>query len=309
MQKPTSQLHRAASITTRPATDRGLRRPRGFATSRQIRPASPALRKTSRTGRKPELGKFALWRWFARNTTVRRFLPQTARYSPAALQRMLQAHGAVFVKPSAGSRGRGVIKVWQAEGRYWVHHTVQQPRSFRRWPDLVRWLARVQGGRLHIVQQAVDVVRLHGRPVDFRVLVQRDQPGGPWLYTGTVAKVAGAGSVVTNIALSRGRVCDPQWVLQQGLGWSRKRAQQCLQRMVRLAMTAARHFDGYQLYRELGFDMAVDRQGRVWLLEENTAPSHALMKKLRSQPELARRMELRWRHYQRALRRNSLKKG
>ncbi|MCL6594368.1 MAG: YheC/YheD family protein, partial [Alicyclobacillus sp.] len=162
MRTQSTQPRRTSSLTARLSTVPGQRLQRRSAASRQAR---PALRTACRRGRKPELGKYALWRWFARHNQIRRFLPQTERYSPAALQRLLHAYGAVFVKPSAGSRGRGVMKVWRAQGRYWVHHTVRRPRTFWNGSELVRWLARVQGGRRHIVQQAIDVVRLHGRPV------------------------------------------------------------------------------------------------------------------------------------------------
>ncbi|MCL6516400.1 YheC/YheD family protein [Alicyclobacillus sp.] len=252
--------------------------------------------------RKPELGKYLLYRWFSKHPDIRRHLPATARYTPAVLRAYLKMYKTVFVKPSGGSRGHGILKVWRDGDRVYVQHTVHPAKSFSSVDDAVRHVERLREAKAYVVQQGLHLLRVDGRPVDIRVLVQRDRPGGPWLYTGMVAKVAGAGSVVTNVALSRGRVIAVEEALRRGLGWGPKRIRACVARLRELALTAARHFDGYQPYRELGFDIGIDRAGRIWLIEENTAPSHPLMKKLRSHPEIGRLMDRRWRSYQQALR-------
>ncbi|GGJ14064.1 hypothetical protein GCM10010885_24270 [Alicyclobacillus cellulosilyticus] len=208
----------------------------------------------------------------------------------------------MFVKPSGGSRGRGIIKVWRAGGHVWVKHTIHPARSFTCEDEAVRHVERLQENGAYMVQQGISLIRIGGRPVDIRVMVQRTRPCGPWLYSGMVAKVAGPGSVVTNVALSHGRVMEVKQALRTVFG--PRRAETCVREMKRLALTAARHFDTYQPYRELGFDIGIDRSGRVWLIEENTGPSHHLMKQLRSNPGLGRLIEHRWSQYQRALRSN-----
>ncbi|GMA59885.1 hypothetical protein GCM10025859_03250 [Alicyclobacillus fastidiosus] len=78
----------------------------------------------------------------------------------------------------------------------------------------------------------------------------------------------------------------------------------CAGRAHRLGHEWARHFDSYQLYRELGFDVAIDHAGSIWLIEQNTAPSHALFARNKQNLAPYRRIQYRWGVFQRALKAN-----
>lgn len=135
-------------------------------------------------------------------------------------------------------------------------------------------------------------------------MMQREKPGVAWRYSGMLAKIAGGGSVVTNTALSRGRVMDVDKALIAALNWNRVRAERTVKRLERLGHEWARHFDSYQLYRELGFDVAIDHAGSIWLIEQNTAPSHALFARNKQNLAPYRRIQYRWGVFQRALKAN-----
>ncbi|MCL6452534.1 MAG: YheC/YheD family protein [Alicyclobacillus sp.] len=252
--------------------------------------------------RKPELGKYALWRLFAGDPKIRRLLPDTRRFSRSNLAEMLRRYGMVYVKPSGGSRGVGIMKVWRVERQVYVKHTIRATRSFDQLDAAVAYVDRHRGGRPYIVQQGVDLARVGGRPFDIRVMMQRTRPGGPWRYSGMVAKLAGAGSVVTNVALSHGTVLEVPVALRRAFGWNRERVAETVAALEQLGHRAARRMDAYQPYRELGLDVAVDRRGRLWLLEENTGPSHRLFRKLTSNLSMFRRIEFRYGQYARAVR-------
>ncbi|TDY51025.1 YheC/D-like protein [Alicyclobacillus sacchari] len=254
--------------------------------------------------RKPELGKWLLYRFFARNASARKHLPTTRKYSKKSLASMLQAYGAVYLKPAAGSRGRGVMKVWNdRQGRVIVQHTVRRPIAFATLDKANVHIRRSQGGNVYIVQQAVRLLQVKGRPMDVRVMMQRDRPGGKWLYSGMVAKIAGPSSIVTNVALSHGTVMSVDRALRQA-GWTKEQIARTKSRLVQLAHAWAKHFDTYQPYRELGFDVAIDVEGGIWLLEENTGPSHRLFAKNIDGLADYRRIQYRWGRYEQARRRN-----
>ncbi|SDW00649.1 YheC/D like ATP-grasp [Alicyclobacillus hesperidum] len=255
--------------------------------------------------RKPELGKWLLYRFFARHMSARKHLPTTRKYNEKALAAMLQAYGAVYIKPAAGSRGRGVMKVWKRQSRVIVQHTVHKPIAFNTLGEACTYIKRLQGDQVYIVQQAIHLLHVEGRPMDVRVMMQRERPGGKWLYSGMVAKVAGPHSIVTNVALSRGAVMSVDRALRQA-GWTTERTEHMKSRLIELAHEWAKHFDTYQPYRELGFDIAIDTRGRIWLLEENTGPSHRLFAKSIDGRADYRRIQNRWRRYERARRSSSL---
>lgn len=251
--------------------------------------------------RKPELGKYLLYLHFSKDSVIRKYLPPTSRYSAKALETYLGRYGTVYVKPSGGSRGHGILKVWRRDGDIWVQHTTRLARRFSSIQAATLHIDSMRGGKAYIVQKGITLARVNGRPFDIRVMMQKDVPGGIWQYSGMVAKVAGQGSVVTNVALSHGRVMEVEEALRRALGFTAARARQCMADMVALSHRAAKHFDRYQPYREIGFDVAVDTRGRIWLIEQNTAPSHPLFAKLKSNLALHRRIQFRWGRYQRAL--------
>lgn len=255
--------------------------------------------------RKPELGKYLLWSLFAKNQTVRSYLPDTRRFSKDSFRTLLERVGMVYVKPSGGSRGMGVIKVWRSGGRVYVKHTVRKTKSFGSVTDAFLYLDKQRSGKAYIVQRGIQLAKVNGRPFDIRVMMQRTTPGGEWSYSGMLAKVAGPSSVVTNVALSKGYVLEVRDALKKSLGWSASKADRHIEEMKRLGKIAAKHFDSYQRYRELGFDMAVDQRGKIWMIEQNTAPSHPLFHHLSQNLSMYRRIEYRYGQYSRAIRAHS----
>ncbi|WDL96237.1 YheC/YheD family protein [Alicyclobacillus sp. ALC3] len=251
--------------------------------------------------RKPELGKYLLYLHFAKDAKIRKYLPETSRYSVNTLKNYMNRFTSVYVKPSGGSRGQGVLKVWKSDRAVFVQHTNRPPRKFPGVDAAARFVDRQRAGRAYVVQHGIALARVQGSPFDIRVMMQKEVPGGKWLYSGMAAKVAGKGSVVTNVALSHGRVIPVAVALRQSFGWSEERIKRCIDEMVSLGLRVARHFDTYQPYREIGLDVAVDTSGRVWLIEENTAPSHPLFKKMTDDLVPYRRIQYRWGRYQRGL--------
>lgn len=114
------------------------------------------------------------------------------------------------------------------------------------------------------------------------------------------AKIAGGQSVVTNTALSRGRVIDVEKALKQSLGWDKSRIQRTVSKLQKLGLAWAKHFDSYQNYRELGFDVAIDKAGHIWLIEQNTAPSHRLFAHNKDNQKPYQRIQYRWGQFERA---------
>lgn len=250
--------------------------------------------------RKPEMGKYLLWQFFHRNAYVRKHLPATKRYSAPTFKEFINRYGVIYIKPVAGSRGRGVLKAWKKGGRVAVQLTTNVPKWFATPDAAIRYIDTQRQRRAYIVQQGIQLARISGRPFDIRVMMQREKPGGKWLYSGMLAKIAGKGSVVTNVALSKGTVMEVKQALKQSLHWNERKASDCVQALIRLSHNAARHFDSYLLYRELGFDIAIDTSGRIWMIEENTGPSHALFAHLKSNLSMYRTIQARWGAYRRA---------
>lgn len=252
--------------------------------------------------RKPELGKYLLWHHFSKHAELRPYLPKTQRLTKESFLEFLQKYRMIYVKPSGGSRGMGIYKVWHRGKSVVAKKTIFSEGTMATPLDAWKFIEKHREGKPYIVQQGLRLAKINGRPFDIRVMVQRTSPSADWQYSGMVAKVAGKSSVVTNVALSQGTVMEVAPALTQSFGWKKAMVSRKVDKMKRIALIAAKHFDTYQKYRELGFDMAIDTSGNIWVIEENTAPSHALFKKLSSNLSMYRTIEYRYGQYSQSLR-------
>jgi hypothetical protein len=232
--------------------------------------------------RRPELGKWLLHQLFASEPGLVRFLPETRRYSPAVLRDMLERRKSVYLKPVAGARGRLVTRVWKEGGIYRLQTENRFPAKYEDLPALLAKMETLVARRVWIVQQDVGLKRIGGRPFDVRVMLQKT-PGGGWECTGMCAKVAGPHSAVTNYARSRGTVMTVPEALSAAGPCPTMFRERVGSELRELGLRVARRLDTYQAYVEVGVDAGIDEDWRVWLLEANTGPSHALFRHLKDQ--------------------------
>jgi len=207
-------------------------------------------------------------------------LPETDDMTPSAFWELLGKHGVVIVKPNEGRRGQGVIKVTRLEnGGYELHHENQiQTVSSR---ELVTaYLLEKMGFQRYLVQQRIPLVEIDGRMIDFRVIVQRKQTTDPWEVTAKVVKHAGDGYIVSNIARSGGNILFVEDAVEKSslkqFGVETLSAE--IDRVVILA--SERMCDYFPDHRIYGYDIGVDSNGHVWIIEVNRWPMMSHFRKL-----------------------------
>ncbi|MTV50660.1 YheC/YheD family protein [Heliobacillus mobilis] len=228
---------------------------------------------------RPELGKWSLWRLFAADSSIRPHLPPTRKFSMTSLKRFLESYGMVYLKPSAGYGGQGIIKVWQTEKGYSYVRVKGETHRRASFTDLYNSLKRYCfTGNGYIVQKAIDLAHVDGRPFDIRLMMMRQK--GAWRYIGALAKVAGENSIVTNYLRSKGQILDIEAALQRSELFDTETVAQIMRDMIRLGYKVCRRFDKYKTYWQIGLDLGVDKRGKVWVIEENTGPAHFLFRKL-----------------------------
>ncbi len=170
------------------------------------------------------------------------------------------------------------MKVWKQGGRIFYVKEKGMPVSVDSAVALHRKLNI--GNKLYMVQQGIDLATINGRPYDIRQMMMRDQ-FKRWKSIGMIAKVAGPRSVITNVARGKGYVLPIDKALKQSLGLSEAAAEKKKNEMIRLASLCTRIYNKIRYDWQIGYDIAVDRRGKVWLIETNpTVPSHALFRKM-----------------------------
>ncbi|BCJ86738.1 YheC/YheD family protein [Effusibacillus dendaii] len=241
--------------------------------------------------RKPEMGKWGLYKFFKADTAVSRYLPPTAVLNCSTLQSFLSNHSAVYIKPANGSTGRGVIKVWKHNGRYAYVKEKGTQLQFSDLDSLYRKLRAEQAvtKAIYIIQRAIPLAQIKGRPFDVRLMMMRNE-SGHWEYVGMAAKVAGPKSIITNVVRSKGYILSVDDALKQSLGLSSTEIDNIKRQMIHLGYKTCHRFDSYKRYWQIGLDLAVDQNRKVWIIEQNTGPAHFLFAKLKN-PTAFRRIK------------------
>lgn len=242
------------------------------------------------------MAKYHYYRVFRQDPVLRRHMTDTAVCTRRTLEDYLDTYRAVYVKPDVGGRGEGVVHAWRAaDGR--IHYVVEKGRPLACLSAGELWdRLGLAGKKRHVVQRALRLATYRGSKYDIRLMMVRDARRR-WQYCGMLAKTAGPASIVTNIARGKGKVVPAEQALTDSHG---PRGLRLKEEMIRLARRCNRMFDRIRYEWQMGYDFAVDTDGKVWLIEANPGnPSHALFARLPDQT-LYRRIKQAVRAYRKA---------
>jgi hypothetical protein len=223
------------------------------------------------------LNKTEVFRALKKDPSLHSFLPESHLCKNVlAVKNMCQKYKTVFIKPTSGSLGKGIIRVTRRPDQT---YTVEMMTAggLRRVTchtsaKVYSLIASKLKARPHQIQQGLPLISIGPRTVDFRALVQKDR-SGQWAVTSIVARIAGNQTFISNLArggtISTVTAAVARSNLRRGArkGISSKLKQAALNIANGLDQQINRHFG------ELGIDLGVDRTGKVWLLEVNSKPS------------------------------------
>ncbi|GGG70200.1 hypothetical protein GCM10010918_26860 [Paenibacillus radicis (ex Gao et al. 2016)] len=132
---------------------------------------------------------------------------------------------------------------------------------------VLKWLRKKNRGHGYIVQRRLQLAQIGHKPFDMRIMTQRKKgSASTWSVTGSYAKVAAKGYLVTNVT-SR-----PLPVLK-ALKLARIGDRSLLVKTERIALLAAKRLgEHYPKLRQVGFDIGIDKKRRIWIIEGNYKP-------------------------------------
>ena len=203
-------------------------------------------------------------------TPMKRYIPETAVYTMKSLEDMLSRHKMVYVKPDTGTHGKGVMRVKiRNDGSYELRERI----STHTFYTIERLHADIQdraGKRKYLVQQGIHMVTHKGRKFDFRVLVQKNL-NNKWEAMAILGRKAAANKVVTNVS-NGGKMESLTTLMNPHLSESSIR--QLRVEMNQMGLSVGKHLShSYSGLKELGLDIAIDKNMRPWILEVNTRPA------------------------------------
>lgn len=198
------------------------------------------------------------------SVTLRKYLPESTKYSRSKLEAAMRKFSSLFIKPTNSSVGEGIIKMSMQENGSWKLYGINRKPKIVSYKQAVPLIEKKVRKQTYMIQEAIPLATHQGRPYDLRISVQRGG-SGQWQITGIVGKVAASGRHITNVAKG-GKVkrCEE---LFTSSGFDSTRI---IQELHQVSLAIAQ-FIGVRLphMADLGLDVGVDRNGNIKLIEVN----------------------------------------
>jgi hypothetical protein len=191
------------------------------------------------------------------------------------LEYFVEADRLTFIKPRNGNKGNRIITINREDRGLRVTYYDQGRRRERRASSLREVLALVstitRGTRKYVIQHGVETMRHGASTFDIRVTMVHDGESWRCLHE---ARISPPGSDVSNVSQG-GDIAITEALLFEIFG--AEASSELLHDLVDESFGLAVHLE--QLHpgdiNEVAFDFAVDREGRLRLLEVNTKPGLA----------------------------------
>lgn len=217
--------------------------------------------------------KWEMYKWLSHEPQLNSHLPKTMIYhTPQDLETLLSFYNEIFVKPVHGSLGNRIYKVTKNEenGLKLEYHYAGVPHEmiFSNVHDLGAFLKRQFKGKKVILQQSLDLISYHGKKIDFRIVMVKNQSGN-WEDLCMVAKYGQQGSIVTNM-FAGGTAEVGEITLKKIFDISEKEVFRFRKEISRTVHEAALCLEEYGVHcGNLGIDIGIDTSRKVWIIEIN----------------------------------------
>ncbi|HHW39279.1 MAG TPA: YheC/YheD family protein [Bacillales bacterium] len=204
------------------------------------------------------------------------YLPDTKLLNGRrTLEEMINMHNLLFLKPVHGSQGKNIFKVEPKEDRLLLDYSTFSGEIEKEFPTIQLLYEAIQPRlqkQRYIIQQGISLLAYEeNRLLDFRLLCHRHSET-EWGVTSSIARVSSKNEFVSN--LSRG---GELFKIDKALvdHFDKKMIVQISQLLKEIAIEAALIIDNQAdgIYGELGIDLALDKDGKPWIIEINTKPS------------------------------------
>lgn len=230
----------------------------------------------------PLKGKWQLAQLIA-HSPLTRYFPRTERYEkPQDALAFLKKYNTLVAKPSGGSHGRGVVAIFRKteNGPCTVigRGKGNEPLShkFADTKQALAWLHQFIGESRYILQPYLQLRTPNHLPFDIRVLMQKDGRQ-TWQMTGMAVRTGTPYSLTSN--LHGGGKAEKITPFLERLSFDQQTTER-IETDIRTLCEQLPLLIERQHGRlcELGIDIGIDLQARVWLLEVNSKPGRQVFR-------------------------------
>ena len=225
-------------------------------------------------------GKWTKHKLMSKDKRLFSFLPETQYLNRNSLNIMLDKYNKVMIKPTFGYQGIGILQIASLNNEDLEVHIENRKIIINGREKLYDYLKENHFKRKksrHIIQQKIHLATINNNPFDIRVMVQRKEISSEWVITGKLAKVAANNFVITNAAkalLSVEKAIEKSTLNNEQL-------KEIIVELEQVSLLIAQQLaKSYTEKCVFGFDLGIDQEGKVWIIEANLTPAVSMFKSL-----------------------------
>lgn len=233
-----------------------------------------------------KLSKLETFASLKKNPKLTSILPSTIPYNNISdLETALNKYSSIYLKPNSLSKGQGIFRVRKLPNtEYSVEYrTVEENHKFSltNLSDLENVMTPFsEKGGGYLIQQEIIKAPFEGADFDLRVLFQKDWQG-VWQASGIAGRISSPGSIITS-PRSGGIVSNFEYILQKTFNENYNTPNGIYSNLIyygrQICLSLESDFGDCV---ELGLDIAIDVNKRIWLIEVNGKPLKVSLKRLK----------------------------
>lgn len=220
-------------------------------------------------------GKWKVYTMLKNVKGLKPFLPDTRLFQAhdTDWKEVLSHYQTIFLKPTSGMHGKGVIKMSLlskqiiAEGRSFRNKIFK--KRFNTFHSCHKWLKQYINQRSFIIQPYLSLSTHDDIPFDVRILVQKNEHG-EWNETGKVVRIGKRNGLTSNLHGGGTAKDADTFITAQFSKNIQQHIYEQIDQMTRVLPQALEALHA-PLF-ELGIDIGIEPNGKVWLLEVNSKP-------------------------------------
>ncbi|EEG78875.1 YheC/YheD family endospore coat-associated protein [Dethiobacter alkaliphilus] len=218
--------------------------------------------------------KWELWAWLSPNEDCEKYLPHTRRVTGFQdIKEMLDLYGEVYLKKVNSHKAKGIIKVVRTGTEYSFIYRLRGTKKYTDPEQIEHFINEINQKKDYLVQQAIPVKTHEERHFDFRVIMQKNRLG-KWVCSGNIARFGKKDSIATNFLLA-GYALSGNEALKTVFKYNERDAFIKEQEIIQACTLICEKLDlCCGNYGDLGVDVIVDENQKVWVLEVNKLQDH-----------------------------------
>lgn len=220
----------------------------------------------------PKITKKETYQHLINYPETKAHLPFFSPYTPENFRQLMDECQSIYIKPNNLYKGKGVMRVTKKEQNFEIEFRREQTNEIIFCKDFNSLADQLTSMLLenyeYVLQAEIQLATFLGNRFDVRVMLQKREPS-LWEVSAVNARMSPVGSVITS-PRSGGHALRIDEVLATSFPGSENKILEQIKSFSKVV--GFKMEEKYGFLGELGIDLGIDVNGKVWLIEVNGRP-------------------------------------